>query len=151
MANHVDYPIEFDADFNEYNFVYPESAGQATLRILHCPWCGGTAPRSKRSQLFHSISREEEERLLDILDPLETIEAAKVALGEPGSSGRTTSRKPEAADAPPKTTYHRVVTYYDLSDVANVCGTIIPDGTLRWSLQGKQIINQNDNEANDAR
>jgi hypothetical protein len=52
-AGEPDSPIRFDAQMNEYHFVYPGSmGGEARMNIYHCPFCGGRAPKSRRGDLF---------------------------------------------------------------------------------------------------
>jgi len=83
-------PIVFDPRLNEYNFVYPDpcadgtcGVGNASLRIYHCPFCGGAAPASKRHLLFAIISPEEQQRLDPLLAEIKSVEDAFRVLGAP--------------------------------------------------------------------
>src|SRR5437868_3163217 len=73
-------PIVYDARLNEYHFEYlnPCAGGEcgqakASLMLYHCPFCGGTAPPSKRDLLFAVIPREEEHRLYKLLGGIKTL------------------------------------------------------------------------------
>lgn len=134
-------PIAFDARTNEFQFNYRDDQDQcpATLIIYHCPFCGGAAPKSKRDQLFAAIPADEEARLANLMKPIETIDDAIDALGNPDFDGYTEHRCPEEIETPPSTEYLREIRYHGLSEVADVWITERPDGKIHWRLQGKQL------------
>ncbi|MCX7424952.1 MAG: hypothetical protein NTW96_04905 [Planctomycetia bacterium] len=78
-------PIAFDERTFEYQFTYQESdhEGRSMLVIYHCPFCGGAAPESQRHRLFAAIPTTEEERLAQLLAPIETMQQAIDVLGPP--------------------------------------------------------------------
>jgi hypothetical protein len=87
-ANDGSSPIKFDSTLNEYHFEYDTPKGRGALLIYHCPFCGGTAPESKRDRLFAVISSDEEERLFALSRDVKTVEEALVILGPPRSAAR---------------------------------------------------------------
>ncbi len=140
-ANDDANPIIFDEKTSEYQFAYHEPGldGPSTLIIYHCPFCGGAAPESKRSLLFAVIPKSEEERLLEMLAPIETISQAMAILGTPDFDGHIKVRDPERDNKPFSLEYHREIRYEKLSDLANIWITERPDGKVFWQLQGKYI------------
>src|ERR1041385_958088 len=84
QSNHPDSPIRFDPELNEYHFVYATKAGgEAKMMIYHCPFCGGRAPKSRRSELFHRLTREEQRRLCDLTKGMRSVQEVTAAFGEP--------------------------------------------------------------------
>jgi uncharacterized protein DUF6980 len=140
-ANDPDNPIIFDARTSEYQFTYqePDCEGRAMLVIYHCPFCGGAAPESKRELLFAAISREEEERLAELMEPIKTIEDALAAFGPPDFDGHSSSRRPEASGQPPTIEHFRNIRYENLSEVAAIWITEQAHGRIFWELQGKPL------------
>ena len=135
-------PIVFDKLTGEYHFRYREGEadGYATLIIYHCPFCGGAAPKSKRALLFHVIPPDEERRLTDLLNGIESIRAAVRKLGKPDyDNPRGTGVKtPERPGRAPTTQWFRTLRYEKLSKIADVWITERADGRASWRLQGKQ-------------
>lgn len=132
-------PIVFDERTGEFQFTYFEEGGEfpSMLIIFHCPFCGGTAPKSKRPELFKSIPRDEEERLASILQPIATIDDALTQLGIPDTDSHSKSRQYEREGKVPTVQYFRMIQYNGLSDVAIVSFTERSDGKAYWQLQGK--------------
>jgi hypothetical protein len=109
-------PIGFDEKTGEYQFIYSDQM----LVIYHCPFCGGAAPKSKRHLLFTTISAEERERLCDITASLKTVQQVKDALGPPDWESHGRSFRSEKDGAPPKVEIYPMLSYKNLSDVAEV-------------------------------
>lgn len=134
-------PIVFDKLTGEYHFQYREgdADGYSTLVIYHCPFCGGTAPKSKRALLFHVIPPDEERRLTELLDGVTSIRKAIRKLGKADDDNRhgTGVKMPERAGCPPTTQWFRTLRYEKLSKVADVWITEHADGRASWKLQGK--------------
>lgn len=141
-AEDPDNPIIFETRTNEYQFTYQhgDEEGRAMLVIYHCPFCGGTAPRSKRALLFAAISQAEEFRLAEKLEPIKTLADAIAILGEPDYDGYSTSKMPEEEGTPPKVKRFRDIRYEGLSDVASVWITERSDQTIYWTLHGKPLV-----------
>ena len=142
-ADDPDVPIVFDERTHEYHYIYQESesGAPATLNIYHCPFCGGTAPTSKRPLLFHVVSSEEKYRLAGLLVSIRSISELVEALGEPDedSGAGMWERREELDNRPSQVVPCRMLTYKSLSDVADVQVFERPDGTIGWSLSGKFI------------
>ena len=128
-------PIRFDTTTGEYQFLH----GDGMLVIYHCPFCGGTAPKSKRNLLFAQIHDPEQSRLAELLDGIETIDGALARFGKPDFEGTSVTTHPERANEPPRIEHHRDIRYHNLSDVAEIWITERPDGKIFWHLQGKYI------------
>lgn len=140
-ADDPDVPIRFEASTGEYQFIYPEEVGgQAMLVIYHCPFCGGAAPRSKRELLFHVIPDAEEERLKELLLPIETVADALERFGKPESDDPfgMASMHDEANGQPASIEYARALRYESLSEVASVKILESPGGRVGFSLSGKR-------------
>jgi len=142
-ADDPDVPIVFDERTNEYHYTYLESGSgvPAILNIYHCPFCGGTAPRSKRPLLFHVVSSEEKRRLADLLVPIRSVRELVETLGEPDKDDPAGmwERSEEFDDRPSRVVPCRMLTYESLSDVADVQVYERPDGTIGWALSGKYL------------
>ncbi|MCA9202989.1 MAG: hypothetical protein KDA59_08080, partial [Planctomycetales bacterium] len=152
-ANDPDSPIRFEESTGEYHFVYDEKR-QSRLRhllhaiwgrsgvggmlvIYHCPFCGGAAPESKRHLLFEAISQDEESRLAELMEGINSIEDATKRMGQPDFVGHSATRVPESESGPPKVQHHRTIQYHRLSELAEIWITERPDGSVSWHLQGK--------------
>jgi len=160
-ADNPDCPIVFDAHLNEFNFEFsrqsrPERkswlsffgrgddekrAAKSMLRIYHCPFCGGAAPESKRALLFAAIPAEEQRRLYELVEGINSIEEALQRLGPPQQDMplAVTVQKPEKAGEPPSVESYRQITYTHLSDVADVHLIEYPGRKFHFVLQGKYV------------
>ncbi len=140
-AEDPDNPIVFHERTGEFQFTFqePDHEGRSMLVIYHCPFCGGTAPESKRALLFAVIPRSEEERLEEILAPIRTIQDALALLGTPDFDGYTGIRQEEQDGKPPTWRHRRQIRYERLSEVADVWIVESADGRLLWQLQGKYL------------
>ncbi len=134
-------PIVFDQQTSEYQFTYQEPGldGPSMLVIYHCPFCGGAAPESRRDLLFAAISPAEQERLAQLLSPIETIQEALDTLGPPQMDGYSVERNLRRDDPnnPPTIQRRRELLYTTLSEVADVRITERPTGGVSWLLSGK--------------
>src|SRR6266404_3180962 len=73
-------PVEFDAEMNEYHIV---RGPKDFLMVYYCPFCGGSAPKSKRSLLFHTLTNAERQRLVTLTKNMRTVQDVTRAFGEP--------------------------------------------------------------------
>ena len=141
-SNISDSPIRFDPDLNEYNFVYRTTdGGEAKLSIYHCPFCGGRAPKSKRSTLWATLSWAERFRLIKLTKHLRTLDDVLRAFGQPDTddaAGLVVST-PGWFGKPEKTQGYRVLAYTKLSDTADVHVTVYPTDKVGFTFQGKYI------------
>jgi hypothetical protein len=141
-ANHPDWPIRFDPELNEYHFIHRTStAGEAQMMIYHCPFCGGRAPKSRRSEFFHRLTHAEQRRLCELTKDLHTVQDVAAAFGEsdikqPVGMMITT---PERDGKPETTQSYPVMIYTKLSDTADVHVTIYPTDSVGISFQGKAV------------
>jgi hypothetical protein len=147
-AEDPDSPIVFDHDLHEYDFEYPSPCGdgackgaKAKLRIYHCPFCGGTAPESKRPLLFSVIPGDEERRLFALLGSFKTVEEATQALGPPDEEipYGLTMKQPEQDGNAPNIESFRTLRYSSLSETAVVNISDSRDGRIHVWLHGKYI------------
>jgi hypothetical protein len=141
-------PIVYDAELNEYNFEYPSpcgdgtcEVGKASLRIYHCPFCGGAAPKSKRELLFAVIPPEEEHRLYKLLGGLKTLDEVIQVLGPPDDDNPhgLTKEQPEREDIAPTVESFRTLRYSGVSGAADVYFTGSRTGGVHFWLQGKYL------------
>ena len=141
-------PIVYDAKLNEYNFEYPSPRGagkdetvKGSLRIYHCPFCGGAAPESKRGLLFAVIPSEETRRLYKILGSIETLDQAIQIFGPPDDDNPRglTETQPEREGTAPTIETFRTIRYFGLSETADVIIAETRTGGVHFWLQGKHL------------
>ena len=141
-ANHPDSPIRFDTNLNEYHFIHRTSTGgEVTMMIYHCPFCGGRAPKSRRSELFHRLTNTERQRLCELTKNMRTLQDVTSLLGEPDirqpiGHVRTI---PERDGKPETTTSYPNMIYKKLSEIADVHVTIYPEDKIGISFLGKAV------------
>jgi hypothetical protein len=136
-------PIVFDQQTSEYQFTYQEPGldGRSMLVIYHCPFCGGAAPESRRDLLFAAISTAEQDRLAQVLAPIETIQQALDTLGPPQMDDFSVERnlRRDEPNNPPTIQRCRELLYTMLSEVADVRITENSTGRVSWMLSGKYL------------
>jgi hypothetical protein len=137
-ANDPECPVEFDAKLNEYHIV---RGPNDYFMIYYCPFCGGRAPQSRRSRLFHTLTDAELQRLVNLTKDLRTVQEVTRAFGEPDIRqpvGMVVT-KPERAGKPETTQNYPEMIYRKLSNVADVHVTIYPTDKVGISFQGKAV------------
>ncbi len=145
LENHAgdpDSPIRFDAQMNEYHFVYATSqGGEARMNIYHCPFCGGRAPKSKRVNLFARLTDKETRRLTQLTKGLHTLEQVLAALGQADRDNAVgmTVVTPERGGKPETTQNFRTLVYTKLSDTAEIHVTVYPMDRVAITFQGKYV------------
>jgi hypothetical protein len=124
-------PIKFDRRFNEYHFraSSKRDGSVSEVVIYHCPFCGGTAPESTRSQSFAVVGQGERERLLRLLADVKSAEDVVPVLGKPNSDRKVRSN----AGA------QRTLVYSHLSDVADIYVSVTPDKRVSASIAPKYL------------
>jgi hypothetical protein len=142
-ANDPDSPITFNEELNEFNLEYSVvgSERKGRLRIYHCPFCGGTAPKSKRRLLFAAISNAEERRLRDLVKDVQTVDDAIAILGPPDLDrlDGQGAMLPEGPDTSPTREWFRVVTYTQFSETADLRLTDFPGRRMGVAVAGKYL------------
>src|SRR4051812_36986078 len=75
-------PLAFDAKLNEYQLV---TSGQfeGRMPIYFCPFCGMSAPKSKRASLFAHVTHDELYRLGELTRDVSTVGDALAKFGPP--------------------------------------------------------------------
>jgi len=137
--------VEFDARLNEYHI--PRKDGSGYSLIYFCPLCGGRAPKSQRSSLFHRLTEAEQHRLTELTKDLRTVQEVTAALGEPDLKGlRLTVTTPEKEGKPETTQTYPAMTYSKLSDTANITVQVYPDDKVGITFQGKPMLVQQTHE-----
>ena len=129
-------PVEFDADLNEYHIV---CGPKDFLMVYYCPFCGGSAPKSRRDRLFHTLPDAERERLVTLTKEMRTIEDVTRAFGKPNirQAVGMTITEPERDGKPETTQSYPVLIYTKLSKIADVHVTVYPTDRVGISFQGK--------------
>src|SRR5215467_7303905 len=137
--------IEFDARLNEYHILRKDGSGYSL--IYFCPLCGGRAPKSQRSSLFHRLTEAERHRLTELTKDLRTVQEVAAALGEPDVQGlRLTVTAPEKEGQPETTQTYPAMTYSKLSDTAIINVQVYPDDKVGITFQGKPRLVQQTHE-----
>ena len=144
-SDEPDNPIVFDAKMNEYHLAHIDRAGtgrQGHSIIRHCPWCGGSAPRSKRATFFANITQAESRRLRELASGLKSVDEAIAKLGPPDEDHPNgyAGHSPATDTQPSVVNTYRFLRYTRLSNTANVMLTDYgPDRGLYVSLESKYI------------
>lgn len=112
-------PISFDKDMGEYHL---DQADGGFMRLHHCPWCGGAAPRSRRASHFAAVPDGEWRRLAALTAGVKTVKEAIRRFGRPErhSQGGLTTTVPSTGSEPQRSESFRTLTFSKLSKVANV-------------------------------
>ncbi len=111
------------------------------MMIYFCPFCGGRAPKSRRSLLFHRLTDAERQRLLELTKDLKTVNQVTNALGEPDRRHPVgvVTVTPEREGRPEITENLPLLVYSKLSDTAEVYVTVYPDDKVGISFQSKSV------------
>src|ERR1035438_9603067 len=137
--------VEFDPQLNEYHIMRKGDGGYSL--IYFCPFCGGRAPNSRRSSLFHKLTDAERHHLAELTKNLRTVQDVVAALGEADVKGLSMAvTTPEKEDVPETTQNYPVMTYTKLSDVANVNVQVYPTDRVAITFQGKPMLIQQTHE-----
>lgn len=129
-------PVEFDAGMNEYHIVL---GAKDILMIYYCPFCGGSAPKTRRDQLFHTLTDVELERLVTLTKDMRTVEDVTRAFGEPDIRmpvGMVIT-KPEGDGKPETTQSYPMLIFTKLSEIADVHVAVYPTDRVGITFQGK--------------
>jgi hypothetical protein len=133
----------FDESTNEFQFTWPSEDERypGHLVIYHCPFCGGTAPESKRHLLFAVVSDTETKRLNQVLADIKTAKDAVEKLGPPDQDlpHGTSVQTLEHDGNPPETHYFRTLRYKQLSDTVDVEFTVHQDDRVSVAYYGKLL------------
>jgi hypothetical protein len=134
--------IVFDERTNEYHIVGRGAGRHGHLVVYHCPFCGGAAPKSKRSSLFAHITHAEAGRLNNLAAGMRTVREAIAKLGKPDDDMPAGLRSGRAGSTtePPTLTSYRTLRYERLSKTVDVL--LVDEGPargLRVTLQGKHV------------
>jgi len=139
-ANEPRVPIVFDATHGEYHLQRRDNDGYEILQ--YCPFCGGRAPQSKRTDLFQQVSQSEKDRLREeYFDKLHTIDDVRRTLGEPDeefSHGMSWLHAEEEGKPDREQTFP-VLNYRNLSQAADVGVVVYPSGSVEWMITGKPM------------
>ncbi len=136
MANDSNSPIAYDETVNEYHY---QSLGGARLAIYHCPWCGGVAPNSHRSSLFHELKRESCDAICNRTASCATLDDVIAILGQPDDDEYTGVRYHEKPDRPPRVDRVRRITFHDLYEEMIVSFEQRFDGAIAVSFSPKPL------------
>jgi hypothetical protein len=123
---------------NEFNIV----KGERSIRIYYCPFCGGKAPESLRATFFAHVSGEEHERLTLLGTGVESYAQIVARFGEPSCDQPMGAGMgmPEADGQITQFISYRVLTYSQLSQVADLQFHLHADGTLAGLLVSAKYI-----------
>jgi hypothetical protein len=129
-------PIEFHAKLNEYHLV---RGPKSILVIYYCPFCGGSAPKSRRDRLFHKLTDAERHRLVSLTKDMRTVQDVSRAFGRPDIRQPVglVIGEPERDGKPETTQSYPVMIYTKLSKIADVRVTIYPTDKVGISFLGK--------------
>lgn len=138
MAEHPKCPVKFDEELNEYHIV---GEGEGYWMIYYCPFCAGSAPKSRRDRLFHRISDAEQHRLCNLTKDLRTVQDVTAAFGEPDIYQKIgcVTTTPERREKPSITKSRPVMIYTKLSEIADVHVTVHPTDRVDVHFQGKGV------------
>jgi hypothetical protein len=129
-------PVEFDPELNEYHVV---RGPKDFSMVYYCPFCGGSAPKSKRDHLFHTLTDAERQRLSTLTKDMHAVEDVTRAFGEPDIRQPigVTITEPERDGKPETTQSYPVLIYTKQSEIADVHVTVYPTDRVGISFWGK--------------
>lgn len=138
--------IEFDPKLNEFHIT---GNGADHLMIYYCPFCGGSAPKSMRSSLFHTLTGAERRRLCELTKNLRTVDAVIAALGQPDIRHAVglIAGTPERDGKPETTQGYPTMIYSRLSDTANIEVLVYPTDKVAITFVGKSIKHEEANRS----
>ena len=112
-------PLEFDATLGEYQLRCSEGG---RLRVFHCPFCGGAAPRSERNNQFALLTWHEIRRLEELTSAIRTPEEAIAIFGSPDEEMErdVTVQTPATPDGPSRVESFRTLLFRRLSETAEI-------------------------------
>lgn len=135
MADNPTNPVEFDAELNEFHITH---SGGGYSMIYYCPFCGGSAPKSKRDRFFHILTDAERERLLYLTKDMQTVQDVIHALGEPDFRfpvGIVVSKTDK--DDLEMTQSYPTMMYTKVSETADLHVTVYPTDRVSVCIQRK--------------
>lgn len=78
------FPVTYDQEMGEYQLILDSGErGKGSAVIRHCPWCGGTLPKSKRGTFFTTPSEADMADMRDTMKNISTVEQMHGLLGSP--------------------------------------------------------------------
>jgi hypothetical protein len=124
------FPIGFDAQVNEYFFEHKMSdGGTLSIRLLHCPMCGGVASHSTRDKMFAALSNDEIQRIHAKVGSYKSVADVERELGSPDVDQKGS----------PDSQIIRILTYKKLSKTADVQFSIYADGRIEGAIAPKHV------------
>jgi hypothetical protein len=143
QAANPDSPFRFDARLNEFLIVTrkPDGTDNGNYSIYHCPFCGGTTPKSLRGTLFAFVTQDEDQRLRGLIKDAKTADDVIQILGAPDVDrpDGVGSMKPERDGQPPTRKSYRTLEYQRLSETADLTVIDYPNRRIGIMIQGKFI------------
>ena len=129
VVNDERFPVRRDTQTAEYylDHLLPDGA-TLSIRLYHCPICGGVASASKRDEYFADLSDSELRRIASELGHLTTLRQIEGQLGAPDLE-----EKPAAQGA------IRSLIYKRLSKTADVRFDVLSTGEVERSITPKHI------------
>jgi hypothetical protein len=137
-ADDPESPLVFDAKTNEFQIIKETGHGRSELIVRYCFSCGGSAPVSKRGQLFAWVSGEEKIRLARLCADIRTIEDAARSFGAPDDDYPMMTEA-TSEDGRRESTIHRSIVYSGLSETADVRFTHVVGDRVSVSFSGKSL------------
>jgi|SRR5690348_14487822 hypothetical protein len=129
-AEDKSFPVRFDPEFNEYYFDHTLSPGDTlSIRLSHCPVCGGVTAKSKRAESFVELSDDEMKRIHEQAGSYKSAKEIEHALGAPDIEEQGNQNAGTL----------RVLTYKNLSDKADVRFTVYKDGRIEGAIAPKYV------------
>ena len=124
------FPVGFDAQVNEYFFEHKMPSGETlSIRLLHCPMCGGVASRSTRDKLFAALSNDEIQRIHAKVGSYKSVADVERELGSPDVDQKGS----------PDSQIIRILTYKKLSKTADVQFSVYADGRVEGAIAPKHV------------
>jgi hypothetical protein len=140
-ANDPAVPIGFDDRTNEYYVEVRGNGGvEGRMLIRYCPSCGGDAPVSKRRQLFHPVSMDDQLTVQQFNGELHTRDDVLAKWGVPDEEIRGGYAIPESSYEGARTMVFDVLRYNNVLGTAVVDVIVRPDDTVSISYMPKARV-----------
>jgi hypothetical protein len=133
-------PVAFDAEVNEYQLV-TSGHSKGRMPIYHCPFCGGSAPKSKRESLFAHVTADEFCRLGELTKDVSTVSEALTKFGPPDEDipNGYGEIAPSRNGQPGRSEFFRVMRYNGLSQTTVVDVVVRPENRVSFSYGPKYV------------
>lgn len=133
-----DHVIRWDERMNEYHIAHGNGG---RMMVYYCPFCGGSAPKSRRGSFFAHVTQQEEHRITELFRGLRKVSDVVARFGPPDEERECASgvRSPACDGKPERGEVFRGLIYRNLSPVADIVFNVGDSDTVRGTWIQKYV------------